>query len=75
MSELKYSYNEFLGLLLIYIAHVDMEFTEDEREMIKNKIGQNALEKVLADFENMSDFQAFQAILSYKGVYLSLIHI
>lgn len=69
MSELKYSYNEFLGLLLIYIAHVDMEFTEDEREMIKNKIGQNALEKVLADFENMSDFQAFQVILSYKGVY------
>lgn len=69
MEEVKYSYNEFLGLLLIYVAHVDMEFTEEEKTLIKQKIGNQAMNKVLADFEEMSDFQAFQTILSYKGIY------
>ena len=69
MSDLKYSYNEFLGLLLVYIAHVDMEFSESEKTLIKKMVGAKALEKVVHDFEEMSDFQAFQTILSYKGVY------
>jgi hypothetical protein len=69
MSELTYSYNEFLGLLLIYVAHVDMEFSPEEEKLIKQKIGNQAMEKVLKDFEGMSDFQAFQTILSYKGAY------
>lgn len=69
MEEVKYSYNEFLGMLLIYVAHVDMDFSEDEKKLIKQKIGNQAMNKVLADFEEMSDFQAFQTILSYKGIY------
>lgn len=69
MSDLKYSYNEFLGLLLVYISHVDMDFSEEEKDVIKKMIGEKALEKVVVDFDNMSDFQAFQTILSYKGVY------
>src|SRR5690606_11681945 len=69
MSETKYSYNEFLGLMLVYVAHVDMEFSEDEKKLIKQKVGEQAMEKVITDFEEMSDFQAFQTILSYKGIY------
>lgn len=72
MSELTYSYNEFLGLLLIYVAHVDMDFSQEEKNLIKQKIGNQAMEKVLKDFENMSDFQAFQTILSYKGAYFPI---
>ncbi len=50
MSELTYSYNEFLGLLLIYVAHVDMDFSQEEKNLIKQKIGNQAMEKVLKDF-------------------------
>lgn len=69
MSELTYSYNEFLGLLLVYVSHVDMDFSEEEKTLIKKKVGEKAFNKVLTDFENMSDFQAFQDILSYKSKY------
>ena len=41
MSDLKWSYNEFLAFLLIYIAHVDMEFAEEEKAMIKTKFGED----------------------------------
>jgi hypothetical protein len=69
MSELKWSYNEFLTFLLIYIAHVDMEFAEEEKAMIKKNMGEKNYDKMLAEFESMSDFAAYQAIMDYKGVY------
>ncbi len=69
MDELKWSYNEFLAFLLIYISHVDMEFAEEEKAMIKKNVGIQAYEKMLAEFEEMSDYKAYETILSYKGVY------
>lgn len=69
MSELKWSYNEFLAFLLIYISHVDMEFTDDEKVMIRKNVGDKAFQKMLIEFDDMSDYQAFQEILKYKGAY------
>lgn len=69
MSELKWSYNEFLAFLLIYIAHVDMEFAEEEKAMIKQKFGEETYDKMLAEFVSMSDYKAYETILSYKGAY------
>ena len=69
MNNLKWSYNEFLAFLLIYIAHVDMEFAEDEKTMIQKKFGESTYNKMLAEFNAMSDFAAYQTILDYKGVY------
>ena len=69
MSDLKWSYNEFLAFLLIYIAHVDMEFAEEEKAMIKTKFGENIYEKMFSEFDSMSDYKAYETILSYKGVY------
>ncbi len=69
MSDLKWSYNEFLAFLLIYIAHVDMEFSEVEKDYIRTKTGDETYDKMLAAFESMTDYQAFETILDYKGVY------
>jgi hypothetical protein len=69
MSELNYSYNEFLAFLLIYVAHVDMEFAEEEKEMIKKSVGEPTYEKMLKAFDAASDYQAYQTILNYKGLY------
>lgn len=69
MSELKWSYNEFLAFLLIYIAHVDMEFSEEEKDFIRLRVGDSTYDKMVLEFEDMTDYQAFQSILDYKGVY------
>ena len=69
MGELKWSYNEFLAFLLIYIANVDMEFAEEEMTMIRKNVGEKTYEKMFTEFDSMSDFKAYETILSYKGVY------
>lgn len=69
MSELKWSYNEFLTFLLIYIAHVDMEFADEEKTMIQKNVGEKTYLKMLEAFDSMSDYSAYQTILDYKGVY------
>ena len=69
MGELKWSFNEFLAFLLIYVANVDMEFAEEEKMMIKKNVGETTYTKMLVEFESMSDYKAYDTILSYKGVY------
>lgn len=69
MSELKWSYDEFLAFLLIYIAHVDIEFSEEEKAMIRNCVGESIFDKMLALFDEMSDYKAYETILSYKDKY------
>lgn len=69
MSNLKWSYNEFLAFLLIYIAHVDMEFSKEEKDYIRIRVGDATYDKMVLEFEDMTDYQAFQSILDYKGVY------
>lgn len=69
MSELKWSYNEFLAFMLIYIAHVDMDFSIEEKDFIRIRVGDSTYDKMVLEFEDMTDYQAFQSILDYKGVY------
>ncbi|MFN8338558.1 MAG: hypothetical protein U0T36_06010 [Saprospiraceae bacterium] len=69
MSELKWSYNEFLAFLLIYVAHVDMDFSVEEKAVIRKKFGDEVYDKMLEEFSNMSDYKAYETILMYKGVY------
>jgi len=69
MGELKWSYNEFLAFLLIYIANVDMDFAEEEMTMIRKNVGEKTYEKMFTEFDSMSDFKAYESILSYKGAY------
>jgi hypothetical protein len=69
MDELKWSFNEFLAFLLIYVANVDMEFAEEEKVMITQSVGETTYTKMLTEFESMSDYKAYDTILSYKGVY------
>lgn len=69
MSNLKWSYNEFLAFLLIYISNVDMEFSDVEKDYIRVRVGNETYDKMYAEFDTMTDYQAFESILDYKGVY------
>ncbi|MFZ1750836.1 MAG: hypothetical protein WAU01_11620 [Saprospiraceae bacterium] len=69
MSELKWSYNEFLAFLLIYIANVDMDFAQEEKDLIIKFVGEKTFQKMVIEFDKVSDYGAYQSILDYKGVY------
>ncbi len=69
MSELKWSYNEFFTFLMIYVGHVDIDFSEKEKSLITKAFGQETFDKMYPQFIEMSDFQAYETILLYKGVY------
>jgi thiosulfate/3-mercaptopyruvate sulfurtransferase len=66
MNHLDWTYDEFLAFLLIYVAHVDMEFAEEEKAFIRQTTSTEIFDKMLVRFEAVSDFQAYQTILEYK---------
>lgn len=69
MNDLKWSYEEFTAFLLIYIANVDMEFAEEEKAMIRTYAGEDIFAEMVNIFDSMSDFRAYETIMSYKDLY------
>ncbi len=61
--------NEFLAFSLLYAAHVDIEFSEEERAKIKLLIDDETYDQLYKTFIEMSDYKALETILSYKGLY------
>lgn len=64
-----YSYNEFLAFVLIYASHVDLDYSEEEKDKIKSIVSISSYEKVYNDFINMSDYRSLQTIMDHKGLY------
>ena len=69
MSNLNWTYEEFLCFLLIYASHVDIEFSEDEKVRLQKTFGQETYQKMFSIFDDMSDYQSLQEILRYKDKY------
>ena len=69
METQNWTYNEFLTFLLIYVANVDMEFADEEKRMIQKLAGMETYQKMVGLFDSMSDYKAYETILSYKEVY------
>lgn len=46
-----------------------MEYSPEEQQMIQSKLDVDTYDKLYNEFINMTDFQALQTIISYKGVY------
>lgn len=69
MGHADWTYDEFLAFLLIYVANVDMEFAEEEKAFIRRTVGNETFELMLARYEEMSDFKAYQTILDYKSTF------
>ncbi len=68
-QELTFNFEEFSTFLLLYAANADLEFTEDEREMIMSRVSKDTFEKVNQVFEEQSDFARLQTIIDYKGLH------
>ena len=55
--------------LLLYAAHVDYDFSEDEKVFIQNRTSQDTYDKMYELFLNRGDFASLKIILHYKDKY------
>ncbi len=68
-KELNWNSNEFITFLLLHASHADLEFTDDEREIIMERVSPDVFEEIYARYEEMGEFEVLQTILDYKGLY------
>lgn len=69
MAESSWTYDQFLCFLLIYVSHVDMEFSSDEENRIKRLFDAELYTEIYSFFSGMSDYQALQEVMKYKDIY------
>ncbi len=60
---------EFEIYLLIYAAHVDYEFTDDEKDFIQKRTNRETFDKMYELFLETGDFASLKLILKYKDLY------
>jgi hypothetical protein len=65
-----WTYNEFLAFLLLYGAQLDADLPEDEIEFIRQRTGINAIDKIKAKVDSLTDVEAIEVIDSYRNQYL-----
>ena len=65
----KWSFKEFTTFLLIYVSYADEIFTPEEEAAIKKRIEEKNFQKILAEYNDKSDSERLDTILSYKGIY------
>lgn len=69
LPENPWTYEEFLTFFLIYAAHADIEFSEEEDRFIKEFGGVANYEKLLKVYEEMTEFQVLEVLKSYKTIH------
>ena len=67
--QIQWSKEEFLVYLLLYAAHADNKFTEEEKNYILSKIDKEGFQKIFEEFSVSNDYQHLQKIISYRKIY------
>ncbi|MGB0897106.1 MAG: hypothetical protein ACPGU9_01890 [Flavobacteriaceae bacterium] len=57
--------DEFLAYTLLYSAHADYFFDDEEKDLILSKIDNNIYDDVLRELSKDNDYQSLQKILAY----------
>ena len=73
MKNTKWVFDEFLAFLLIYASHVDFDFSDEEKDEIEKIVGKDIFDEIYAHFITLTDYQALEVILSYRGIYFSTV--
>jgi hypothetical protein len=53
---------ELKAYMLLYCAHADFNISNEEKEYIKNKVGETEYHKIHKEFEEDNDYQQIQKI-------------
>ena len=65
----KWNFQEFTTFLLLYASNADLELSESEEVAMKKRLDPEHYKAVKETFDNSSDYEIIQIIMSYKGLY------
>lgn len=57
--------DEFLAYTLLYSAHADYFFDDEEKDLILSKVNNNIYQDILKELSKDNDYQSLQKILAY----------
>lgn len=69
----KWNFEEFTTFLLLYASHADLELSDSEETEMQTSLDLKRYESIKSEYDNASDYEIIQTILSYKGVYFPTI--
>ncbi len=61
----QWTHAEFLAYFLLFAAHADIQYNDDERRHILSKVDQNTYDRVWTEFSNDTDYMQIQKIIQY----------
>ncbi len=64
-----WNYTEFKTYLLLEAAHGDMDFSQEEKDIITNKLSEETYDKILSEFHEDSDYQRIEKIRDAAKIY------
>jgi hypothetical protein len=64
-----WSFEQFLGYVLIHAASSDQEIVAKELKFIERKVGKEILDEMMEVYEDQNDVERLDTILSYKSKY------
>ena len=64
----KWDHQEFLAYFLLFAAHADIQYNDDEQQHILSKIHPNTYEKVWSEFSSDNDYTQIQKIIQYYQI-------
>lgn len=67
----KLEYNDFLMFTSIFATNADMEFTQDEKELLIKMNGQESYDKTFKLFMTMNDSQRIDFIMSHESEFFN----
>lgn len=66
-----YTYDEFVGLLYLYAAYSDLNFSNEERQYIIDEIGSNTFNRMVEVFDKLGEYEKLGIILAHKHLYFN----
>lgn len=69
-SYLAWDYQEFIAFIMLYVAFEDGDISDDESEIIKEKIGKERYRKLYAVLNSNINFDNMEIILELKDKFI-----
>jgi len=66
-----WSYNEFSTFAMLYAATIDSHIDKEEEDLIRQRLDEAGYQKIKAVFEQCSDHECINTILSYHDQYMA----
>ena len=62
----KWNHDQFLCFLLLYASMADMEMSDEECELIRQKVGTENMDEIKEELDSNNDYERLQIIQKYK---------